>query len=245
MIKNLKSEKILSIKVCSSSESLLLKTLTKRLERGEKTVIFTPNTQIILKAQGSAKRISLLNSSSINIPDGAGLVLASKMLGGKIKKPIGGIDIAEKILAIAEKRGYRIFLLGAKKGVAKQAKKALEKRFPNLNICGTHHGYIAKEDQEKILKKIHRSKADLLFVCMGSPIQEEWISANASRLASVKLFIGLGGSLDVWSGNIKRAPLLVRKSGFEWLYRTIKEPKRAKIFIDIPIFLFKILTSKK
>ena len=91
---------------------------------------------------------------------------------------------------------------------------------------------------------INESTPDLLFVCLGSPYQEEWIEKNKKELYTVKLFMGLGGSLDVWSGKIKRAPLPLQAIGLEWLYRTVKEPKRARIFLDIPRFLFETLRAK-
>jgi N-acetylglucosaminyldiphosphoundecaprenol N-acetyl-beta-D-mannosaminyltransferase len=113
-------------------------------------------------------------------------------------------------------------------------------RYPTLQICGVHHGYFDKSGAEnaEVIKKIRTAAPDILFVCFGFPAQEKWITDNLSSLPSVKLALGLGGSLDVWSGNIRRAPLLVQKAGLEWLWRTVLEPKRARIFLDIPHFLF-------
>lgn len=242
-MKKLKNEKILSVKICASPQKDILKEILRRIKNGEKTVVFTPNSQILLAAQKSNKNRKMLNSSTINLPDGIGVILASKLKGGKIKKRISGIDLAEKLLLIAEKKGYRVFLLGAKDGVAKKAKDELKKRYPKLNICGTHHGYFGKTSAEnkRVIDLINESTPDLLFVCLGSPYQEEWIEKNKKELHTVKLFMGLGGSLDVWSGNVKRAPTLLQALGLEWLYRTVKEPKRARIFLDIPRFLFAVL----
>ena len=139
-----------------------------------------------------------------------------------------------------------MFLLGAKPNVANKAKHALKKKFPTLQICGTHHGYFKKSGKEnqEIIQKIASASPDIIFVCLGSPEQETWIEKNKNNLTQIKLFIGLGGSLDVFSGNVKRAPKLIQSIGLEWLYRTIKDPKRAKIFLDIPIFLFKTLKTQ-
>ena len=240
------TENILSVNVSTLTQQEILRLIDKRAKEKKRTVIFTPNTQMILGAQASSESARLLNSSDINIPDGTGVVLASKMLGGKIKKRISGIDLADSILSLAQKRGLRVFLLGAEKGVAKKAEKNIKKRYPRLNICGTHHGYFNKDkkNNKAILKKIEASRADILFVCMGSPKQEKWIAENAPRLSSVNLCIGLGGSLDVWAGKAQRAPIVFRYFGIEWLYRTINEPRRIRIFADIPVFLFKVWKSR-
>lgn len=243
----MRNEKILSVKICSSKKEEILRSLDKRIKKGIPTVIFTPNTKMLLQANASPTFLKILNSSSLNIPDGSGILIASRMLGGNIKQRITGIDFAASLLALAEKRGYRIFLLGSERGVAKKAKKNLKTLFPKLKICGTHHGYFKKsgKENEKLLKKIRSAHPDILFVCLGSPIQEKWITKNARQISSVKLSIGLGGSLDVWAGKVSRAPKIIQIAGLEWLYRTIKEPKRARIFLDIPVFLFKVLRSKR
>ena len=235
-------EKILSVNISTLTKREILKIVALRARQKKRTVIFTPNPQILLSAQKSSEA-ELLNFADVNIPDGIGIVIASKMRGGKIKSRISGIDLAESILLLAQKMGYSVFLLGAAKGVAKKAKRGLKMRYPHLNICGAYHGYFKKsgEENEKIVKAISKKRPDIILVCMGYPVQEKWIVENAPSLPSVKIFIGLGGSLDVWSGNKKRAPAPFRLIGLEWLYRTIKEPRRAKIFLDIPRFLFKVL----
>ena len=243
--KNYNTEKILSVNISSLTKHEILKIIAQRINQKKRTILFTPNTQMLLFAQKSKTITKLLNSSDINVPDSIGVVLASKLSNGKIKARVSGIDLAEDILALSQKMKYRVFLLGAERGVAKKAKEKLEKRYPRINICGTYHGYFNKKDNEKIIKQINQSKPDIIFVCMGSPRQEKWIMENQAKLTTIKFFIGLGGSLDVWAGNIKRAPAPFKILGLEWLYRTLKEPKRARIFLDIPRFLFKILKKKK
>ena len=245
-MKKLKKEKILGVNICASPMKDIIRFASKKLRSKTQTVIFTPNPQILLKAQNSPTYQKELNSATINLPDGIGIVLASKLRKGKIKQRIGGIDFATKLLLIAEKQGYRVFLLGAKPNIANKAKRKLKKQYPALIICGTHHGYFKKNGKENdaVTKKISLANPDIIFVCLGAPTQEEWIIKNKNSLPNVKLFIGLGGSLDVFAGNVKRAPKLMQRLGLEWLYRTVKEPKRARIFWDIPVFLFKILKSK-
>ena len=244
-MKKLKNEKILNVTVCASAKKDILRAIKKRIKKGKQTVIFTPNPQILLKAQKSISYQKILNASTLNLPDGIGIVIASKMLGGKIKKRIGGIDFAENIICLAEKKEYKIFLLGAKPKIAKKAKRALQKKHPALLICGTHHGYFKKKGKENqaLIRKISSASPDIIFVCLGAPTQEKWIAENKNNLPDVKLFIGLGGSLDVFAGKTKRAPKLMQALGLEWLYRTVKEPKRATVLLDIPTFLFKVLAE--
>lgn len=245
--KKLKNEKILTVSICSSSKKEIIATIKKRLATAERTVIFTPNPQILLRASKDKDFAKILNGADLNIPDGVGVVLASKLLGGKINSRIAGIDLASSLLRIAENGGYRVFLLGGKKGVAKKAARSLKKRFPRLKICGTHHGYFQKSSpaaEKKLLKKINGTRPDIIFVCLGSPHQEKWIFENSKKISSLRLSIGLGGSLDVWSGKIKRAPEFMQKSGLEWLFRLVREPRRISILAQIPIFIFSILKSK-
>ena len=230
--KSKKSERILSVDISTLTKREILKIIALRAKEKKRTVIFTPNPQMLLGAQRSKENRKLLNSADINIPDGIGIVIASRLTSGKIRSRISGIDLAESILTLSETCGYRVFLLGAERGIAKKAAKKIKKRFPNINICGTHHGYFNKfgDENKKIVKAINKKSPDIIFVCMGYPTQEKWIIKNAPALPSTRIFIGLGGTLDVWSGKAQRAPLIFKIMGLEWLYRTIKEPKRAKIF---------------
>ena len=230
-------EKILSVKISTLSKQKIINLISHRTEQKSSTVIFTPNTQILLDAQSSPRNLLLLNSADINIPDGIGVLLASKILGGIIKKRISGIELGEALLALAEKKGYRVFLLGAKKGVAKKAKKALKKHYPKLKICGTHHGYFSEEQSFLVCQKIRCASPHILFVCLGSPRQELWIDNHRRQLPTVRVFMGLGGALDVWSGRLCRAPRGLRRLGLEWAWRMLLEPRRLGGLLPISAFL--------
>ena len=239
------SLKLLSVELCTLTRHELLSLLCRRIEKRAQTSVFTPNTQMLLSAHKSEDIRGLLATSTLNIPDGVGVRLAAR-LRGRALESMSGIDLGEALLSVAAREGYRVFFLGAERGIAKQAAENMRARHPPLHICGTHHGYFDKSGEENaaVLRKIRAAAPDILFVCLGFPAQERWIAENLSSLPSVKLAIGLGGSFDVWSGKICRAPLLVQKAGLEWLWRTVLEPKRARIFLDIPRFLIKALTDK-
>ena len=239
--------KILSVGISCGGKRQELKKILERMRSGKVTKVFTPNTQMLLKAQKSKAIAKTLNSAQIKIPDGIGVSIASKILKSSPIERIAGIDLGEDILKISEKHGYSIFLLGGKPGRAERARQNLLKKYPSLKICGCHHGYFDKQgiENQKVKEKINKSSPDVLFFCFGFPTQEEWINKNLSDLNSVKIAMGLGGSIDVWSGDIERAPRAVQKIGFEWLWRAVKEPRRMKILLDIPIFFTLVYAQKR
>lgn len=245
----IKSEKIkiLSAEFENMSRVRLCKLLRDRLAKNERTVIFTPNPQILLRASSSRELTDLLKSSDLNIPDGIGIIIASRILGHPLRQRISGIDLAEDVLNIANEKGYSVFLLGGKTGNAHRAERALKLRYPKLRICGCHNGYFSKQGEEnrRVVEQISRTAPQILFVCFGFPAQEEWIKDNLPFLPTVALAMGLGGSIDVWSGRIRRSPKLLRELGLEWLWRAMLQPKRAGIFIDIPRFLLRVEKQKR
>ena len=226
----------------SSGEYLSL--IEKRLKNGKQTVIFTPNTQILMKCKSDTRLLKILKTADIILPDGSGIVIASHIMKSPIKERVCGIDMAEDILRVAQIKGYSLFLLGGNPQSVFYAKENINKKYPNIKICGYHHGYFKKSGIENSLikQKISRAAPDILFVCFGFPLQESWIVKNikSNELSSVKLAMGLGGSIDVWSGKSKRAPKIFQALCMEWLWRAILEPRRLKIIVDIPRFLIYI-----
>jgi len=208
--------------------------IAKRMRENRRTVIFTPNPIMTQNAKKDVGFMEILNSSDYNIPDGNGMILASRLLKTPLKERICGIDLAESLLWEASRQGLRVFLYGGREGVASLAAKRLMAKHAGLKICGTLHGY--GDSAEAVIKAIQKSRADLVFVCLGSPKQEKWIHENADLLPHVRLFMGLGGSLDVWSGKVRRAPKSIRDKGFEWLWRMTASPGRLKDFPKLAAF---------
>ena len=213
---------------------------------GRAAKVYTPNPQIVLGAHDSPDHASLLARADLLLPDGTGLLLASHLLRTPLPARIAGIDAATYVLSVAETKGLSVALLGARHGVAARAAARLRRRFPHLRICYTHHGYFDRsgKENEAVLASLRVAKPDILFVCFGFPAQEAWIDRHAAEIPSLRLCMGLGGSLDVWAGNVRRAPKFIRICGLEWLWRTAREPRRARIFLDIPRFLALILRQK-
>lgn len=211
--------------------------------------IFTPNAEILLRASKDRSLRDLLRSADFLLPDGVGVILASRLLGSPLPGRITGIDTAEWILSYAAKQGLSVYLLGGKPGVARDAAQAWKTRRPALKIAGTHHGYFDKErgsrENQAVVAKIRRASPDLLFVCFGFPAQERWIAENTPALPSLRLSMGLGGSFDVWSGQKKRAPRLVQQMGAEWLWRAMLEPRRLLPLLRTPLFLGAVLSTRR
>jgi N-acetylglucosaminyldiphosphoundecaprenol N-acetyl-beta-D-mannosaminyltransferase len=235
-------ETILGVDVSTDNYDTLITKLLKKIDNREKAFIVAINPEKIIKAQEDESLRKLLNSADFQIPDGIGVILASKFKGGQIRERVTGIDTMLKICEAAAKHQKKIFLYGGKPGRADEAKTKLEEMYPGIQIVGTQHGY--EKDQEIVRQAINQSQADIIFVAMGSPAQENWIIANKETLHP-SVYQGVGGSFDVISGRIERAPESFQKLGLEWLYRLIKEPWRIKRQAVLPLFLFKAVTSKK
>lgn len=218
------------------------------LERGAQLMeqpgfhyVVTPNPEFILAAEKDDEFRTVLNGADLVIPDGIGVIYSAKLLGTPLKSRVPGIEFSAGMLAYMDKVGGRVFLLGAKPGVAEQAAANIAKDYPNLTICGTHDGYF-KED-EPVVQTIKEAKADLLFVCLGAPRQELFMAKYGSETGA-KLAMGLGGSLDVYAGVVERAPERWQKLNLEWAYRLKKEPKRIGRMAKLPLVLVKAAKAR-
>lgn len=205
------------------------------LAAGEKcSYAVTPNPEFILLAKKNADFNAVLNGADLVVADGIGVVKAAKILGRPLKAKVPGIDLANGLCAKLAQRGGRLFLLGAKPGVAQTAAENLMKKHPGLVVCGVHDGYF-KEDGP-IAAEIKAAAADVVFVCLGAPKQEFWMAKHGPATGA-KLLLGLGGSLDVFAGTVERAPEKWQKAGLEWAYRLLKEPKRITRMAKLPLVL--------
>lgn len=205
--------------------------------------IITANAEMVMAAQEDETFKEILWQGDLVCGDGAGVVWASKQYGQPLPERVTGIDLITGFLPKAVEKGYSLFLLGAAPGVAELAGQELEKRYPGLKIVGTEDGYFSKENEQTILTKIKQLKPDILLVALGFPRQEKWIKQHLNYLG-VPVAIGVGGTLDVLSGKVERAPVWMQKSNLEWFYRLVKEPKRAIRMLALPKFVWKVLSQK-
>lgn len=198
--------------------------------------IYTPNSEIMMAAQRDPSLKKILNEADLLVADGAGVVMASRILKSFLPEKVSGIDLVKNIFKSPGKNPVNVFLFGSKPGVAEEAGKNIVKLYPNVRIAGYQNGYFMKEEENNIIEAINSSNADILLVALGAPKQEKWIHENKSKL-KVKVCIGVGGTLDVFAGKAKLAPEFFRRNGLEWLYRLYQEPRRFIRMLDLPRFI--------
>lgn len=204
------------------------------IDEGGFHYVVTPNPELVDRARREEPFRQALNGADLVLPDGIGVVYAARLLGRRLKGRCPGIDFAGKLMEHMARTGLRLYLLGAKPGVAEAAAARLEIRYPGLTICGTHDGYF--QEDAPVVEEIRRAGADVVFVCLGAPKQEYWMVKNGPATGA-RLMAGLGGSLDVFAGVVERAPESWQRLGLEWLYRLTREPKRIGRMARLPIFL--------
>ena len=215
------------------------------IERLSKVNIVSGNPEILYSGLNDSRLLkSFTSENTIIIPDGLGTVLASKMVRSPVKEKIAGIEVMEALIEKCSREGKSIYLLGARQNILEDCIKNLLNKYPDLNIAGSHNGYFDLDNCEDIIYDIDKSGAYILFVAMGAPRQDIFIADNMNRLPCT-IYMGVGGSFDVFSGKIKRAPSWMIKLGLEWLYRVFKEPWRIKRLSSIPKFLLKVMLYNK
>ena len=214
----------------------------KVLLQGEHAArVVTPNAEIAYEALHDENMRTLLNSAELMLPDGAGVVLASKILKTPLKQKVAGVDFADGLLGVLETTGQSLYLLGSKPGIGELAAQKMMQKHPRLRIAGIADGYF--QDEAPVIDKINASGADVLFVCLGAPKQEQFMARHQKAL-HVKLMAGLGGTLDSFAGTVKRAPKWMIRLNLEWLYRLIKEPKRFKRMLRLPKYLWAVVCKR-
>lgn len=237
------SVRILGVRV----DSLTLPEAADRIEEyiateGSKIVV-TANPEIIMLALKDAEFSAIMADAEMVTADGIGLVIGARILGTPLPARVTGIDLSQEIFRRATQRGWKIFLLGAAPGIAEEAAQNLCQKYKGLEIVGTHHGFFKPEDEEEIIHQVQLSRPDILLVALGMGRQEKWVWKNRHRL-QVPVNIGVGGSLDVYAGRVKRAPLWMQKLGLEWLHRLILQPWRFLRMLVLPKFLLQVIFDK-
>lgn len=197
--------------------------------------VVTVNPEFIMTAHRDEMFRAVLNRSALSLPDGIGVVLVGRLLGRRFPERVTGIDVVERFGAIAHRHRLRVFFLGAAPGIAGQTADRLRERYPDLIVAGTYAGSPRHEEEDEICTMIARSKADILLVAYGAPLQDLWIARNLHRLP-VRIAMGVGGTFDFIAGVAVRAPAWIQHTGFEWLYRLIREPWRWKRMMALPRF---------
>ncbi len=205
-------------------------------------LVVTANPELVVAAQASPELMQVVRSASMVVADGIGVVWASRRLGDPLPERVAGVELMEALCGWAASEDRPVFLLGGRPGVAEAAARNLVRKFPGLQVAGTHHGYFSGADAE-VADRVAHSGAQLLFCGLGSPAQELWLWRHRHRLG-VRLAMGVGGSLDVLAGRARRAPQWVRRAHLEWLYRLVREPWRWRRQLALPRFAWAVLRSR-
>lgn len=249
MVSEIKRLEILGVPVDMVDMARAVGKLEELMSSEGCSLIVTPNSEIIVNAGKDPELMEIIRSADLVIPDGIGLVYASRLLGSPLNERVTGIDFLNWALDLLEREEKSIYLLGSRPesdgslSVAEIAALKMKEAFPGIKIAGTHHGYFSQEEEQRIVDDINNSGADFLCVALGSPKQEKFMARHREVLG-VKAAIGVGGSLDVWAGTVKRAPEFFRNHGLEWLYRLVQQPSRYKRMVALPKFMIKVLLSK-
>jgi N-acetylglucosaminyldiphosphoundecaprenol N-acetyl-beta-D-mannosaminyltransferase len=250
-MESFKRIKILDIPVDMVNDLQAMEVFKQLMEKDGCKLIATPNSEIVLNANKDLELKQLIEQAALVIPDGIGIVYASRILGEPLSERVTGVDFLNLILEYLEETGKSIYLIGGKPSneerisVAELAGKAMQEKYTKLKIAGTRDGYFTKKDEPEIVKEINASGAEFLCVALGSPKQEKFISEHKDEFVKVKVGMGVGGSLDVWAGTAKRAPEFYQRHGLEWLFRFMKEPTRYKRMAQLPLFIIKVIVKGK
>ena len=217
-------------------------TLAEAVERGlalaagdRPAVLVTPNPEILWEALRNPELYDVLTHADLVLPDGIGVLIASRILGTPIAHKVAGVETGEELVRLSGSRGLTVTFFGGKPGVAEEAARRMTQKYPDLQVAGCFDGYF--KDAGEVLPRIRDAGGDILFVCLGSPKQELFIHRYKAKLLP-GLAMGLGGSLDVFAGKANRAPKFFLKLNLEWLYRLLKQPSRLGRMMKLPKFLW-------
>jgi N-acetylglucosaminyldiphosphoundecaprenol N-acetyl-beta-D-mannosaminyltransferase len=214
-----------------------LRRATALLEEHRFAHIVTLGSEMAMLARRDRAYQAVINQADLVVPDTIGIVYAARMLGCSVRARVPGVELAEHLCDSCAEQNVSIFLLGGEPGVADRAAQALSRRHQGLRIAGTQHGFFDTSEDGAVASRIRESGAGLAFVALGFPKQEFWIRSHCADIGNV-VCMGVGGTFDVLSGKLSRAPQLIRRAGLEWLYRLVREPRRLGRQLALPGFAF-------
>lgn len=226
---------IMGVNIDSINNQQVIDRILEFIKESTTHMIFTPNSEIIYTTKEDYSLKNILNSADLLIPDGIGVVWASRILGNPIKERITGFDTMSKLFDIGKDGTISFYLFGSSQDVIEKAVENLKNKYPKLNILGFHNGYFDSSSEDAIVNEINSLNPDVLLVALGAPKQEKWIYKNKDAL-NAKVCMGVGGCFDVIAGKVNRAPLVYQKLGLEWFYRFVKQPSRFFRMLKLPQF---------
>ena len=236
---------ILNIRVDAVTMAEALARVVEFVENGNRLhTLFAVNPEKNFTVPTDPMLVASFKNADMLIPDGIGMVLAARFLYGARLERVAGCELMQNICALSAQKGYGIFIYGAKEVVNKGAVEALNRNYPGIRIVGRANGYLAEDAMPELVEQINDSGAQILFLALGSPKQEQWIARYRNQLTHIRVCQGIGGTLDVLTGNVIRAPQIFCRLGLEWFYRLMKEPKRLERQLVLPVFAWQVLMKK-
>lgn len=235
---------ILGVDVDAVTMAEAVNVVRRAMDARAGVMVATANAEMLMRATHDEELRRILNASALVVPDGAGTVWAARHLGHAMPERVAGYDLAQELLRCAPAEGRRVYFFGSAPGVAEKAKAKAEQLYPGIEIVGVRNGFFSPADNAAIIAEIRAARPDLLLVALGVPKQEKWIAAHLAEL-DVPVAIGVGGTLDVMAGVMKRAPYWMQRAKLEWLFRGLMQPKRAGRLLALPKFVLKVHASRK
>jgi N-acetylglucosaminyldiphosphoundecaprenol N-acetyl-beta-D-mannosaminyltransferase len=225
-------------------------TMASALERVDAMVagerpgaVLAVNPEKVMQAADSPELLRCLRQAALLIPDGIGVVWALRLFGGELVDRVPGAELMPAVCELAARKGYTVFLYGARPEVNQAARDELCRTYPGLKVVGARDGYVTPAGMPALVEEINRLAPQILFVALGSPRQELWMERYLPQL-DVRVCQGVGGTFDVLAGRVKRAPLWFRRHNLEWFYRLLTEPRRAIRQLALPRFVFRLLRAR-
>ncbi len=234
---------ILGVKVDAVTMIQAVERVANLIDAGKPSIVATANAEMLLRATHDDELKNILNAASLVVPDGAGTVWAARHLGKHMPERVAGADLVLELMKVAPAKSWKFFLFGSAPGIADKAKAKAESLYHGIKIVGTRNGYFTAADEPVIIEQIKSARPDILLAALGVPKQEKWLAAHLDEL-NVPVSIGVGGTLDVIAGAVKRAPLWMQRARLEWLFRAMLQPSRAGRLLALPKFVFKVHKQK-
>ncbi|WP_240419923.1 WecB/TagA/CpsF family glycosyltransferase [Paenibacillus periandrae] len=218
--------------------------VTRMIESREPHQIITANPIMVMSAVDSPAYLELLQAADLVVPDGAGIVWAANYVGNPVAERVAGFDLLHRLMQLGEPKGWKVYLLGASTEMIEAAASSLKRQYPALQLVGYRDGYFQADEDAAVIANIREHDPDILLIGRSADKQEPWIAHYKQQLG-VPVIMGVGGSFDVLSGKLKRAPGIFQKLRLEWFYRLLQEPWRYKRMLVLPKFAMKVIREKK
>lgn len=235
---------VLNVKIDAIKMADAVTKINEFIEEARPRLIATANAEMVMLAQEDNRLADILAAADLVLPDGAGVVWASRYTGQLMPERVAGYDLVQRLLAEAAANGYRVYFFGGAPGIADQAKQTAERQYPGVRIVGTRNGFFTPADEQQIIDDIRVCRPDILLAALGIPKQEKWLADHRLQL-EVPVSIGVGGTFDVMAGVVPRAPVWMQRTSLEWLFRLLRQPTRFIRMLALPRFVFRVMLSKK